>query len=138
MPAIDPIKVTGLREFSRDLKKVNGDLPKALRVALNGAAEIVVDEASGNVPRVTSKAANSIKARSTRTAVRITGGGARAPWYPWLDFGGRVGRNRSVHRVFYSEGRYLYAAYHERGPEFADILERALLDIVASAGIAVD
>lgn len=136
--AIEPIRVTGLKEFSRDLKKIDADLPKALRVALNGSAEIIVDEARGDVPRLTGKASASVKARSTKAAVRITGGGNRAPWYPWLDFGGRVGRNRSVRRAFLADGRYIYAAYHNRQPEFAEILEAALLDIVASAGIAVD
>jgi hypothetical protein len=136
--AIEPIRVTGLKEFSRDLKKIHADLPKALRVALNGTAGIVVDEARPRVPRLSGKAAASLKARSTRAAVRVTGGGNRCPWYPWLDFGGAVGRNRSVRRAFLSDGRYLYAAYHDRQPEFADVLEQALLDVVASAGIAVD
>ncbi|HZO69204.1 MAG TPA: HK97 gp10 family phage protein [Kribbellaceae bacterium] len=134
----DAIKVDGLAEFSRSLKKLDTDLPKALRVALNEAADVVVSDAKRRVPTRTGRAQRSIKARSTRTAVRIAEGGTRAPYMPWLDFGGRVGRNRSVVRPFRKEGRYLYAAYFDRKAEFGEVLTRALLDVARQAGVEVE
>ena len=140
MTGIDPIRIDGLREFQRDLKKLNSDLPKAMRIALNEAADIVVGEAVPRVPKRSGKAARSIKARSTQTAVRVSGGGNRAPYYPWLDFGGRVGRNKGVRRAFLAEGRYIYAAYGDKrdSGEFAAVLSKALIGVAAQAGIAVD
>lgn len=134
----DPIRVNGLAEFSRNLRKLDNDLPKGLRVAMNEAAQVVVDYAVPRIPRRSGKAARSVKARSTRTAVRVSGGSARVPYYPWLDFGGKVGRGRSVSRPFEKEGRYLYAGFFAKRQEFSAVLERALLNTAAQAGIEVD
>lgn len=134
----DAIRVQGLAEFQRNLKKIDSDLPKALRVALNEAADVVVGYAKPRVPKRSGRAAASIKARSTQKAVRIAAGGSRAPYFPWLDFGGRVGRKRSVKRAFLPEGRYLYAGYYARQKEFVEILERSLVDVARKAGVEVD
>src|SRR5689334_15341087 len=83
----EPIKITGLAEFNRALRRMSTDLPKALRQAQNEAAGIVVDWARPRVPVRSGRAARSVRASSTRTAARVTGGGARVPYYPWLDFG---------------------------------------------------
>ncbi|MDX3006740.1 HK97 gp10 family phage protein [Kribbella solani] len=132
------IKVDGLSQFVANLKSMDRELPKALRVAFNGAAEIVVKDARHRVPSKTGKARASVKAKSTQTAVRISGGGNRAPYYPWLDFGGRVGRNRSVRRTFQKDGRYIYDAYYRNINRFGEVLEQALLDVAAQAGVEVD
>jgi hypothetical protein len=136
----DPVKIEGLAQFSRDLKKLDSDLPKALRVALNEAADLVVDRARPGIPTRSGKAARSVRKASTRTAVRVRAGGARAPYYPWLDFGGRVGKGRSVVRPFDKHGRYLYAGYFKlkASGEFEQVLTKALLDVVESAGIEVE
>lgn len=135
----DPISITGLRKFSRDLKKLDSDLPKALRLALNEAADVVVSDARPRVPSRSGRAKRSIKARSTRTAVRVSGGGSRAPYYPWLDFGGRVGPGGSIRRPFIKDGRYIYRAYFDASvrDEFTRVLEKSLIKVAASAGIEV-
>jgi len=134
----DAIRVDGLAQFSRNLRKLNADLPKALRIALNDAANVVVDYARPRVPRRTGRAQSTIKARSTRTAVRVVAGGRRAPYFPWLDFGGRVGRRKSVRRAFYAEGRYLWVGLRVKRPEFEAALTKALLDAARSAGVEVE
>lgn len=136
----EPIRIDGLKEFQRNLKKLNADLPKAVRVALNEAADVVVGAAVTRIPKRTGRAARSVKARSTRTAVRVSGGGNRAAYYPWLEFGGRVGRKKAVRRAFLPEGRYIYGAYADKrdSGEFGEVLQRALLDVVREAGIEVD
>lgn len=133
----DPIRVDGLAEFRRNLKKLDGDLPKALRIALNEAADIVVGDARPRVPTRTGRAAASIKARSTQTAVRVVGGSKRVPYYPWLDFGGKVGRRKSVRRAFLKEGRYLYRSYFDNRDEFSKVLTAALIDVARQAGVEV-
>ena len=142
----DPIKVEGLAEFSRNLKKLDADLPKALRVALNESAGLVVDYARPKIPSRSGRARGSVKTASTRTAARVRGGGNRAPYYPWLDFGGSVGRGRtgrgtgSVHRPFKKDGRYIYDGYFKlkASGEFQTTLEAALLDVARQAGIEVE
>src|SRR5574342_787900 len=131
----EAIKIDGLAQFSRNLRKLDADLPKALRIALNDAADVIVDYARPRIPKRTGRAASTLKSRSTRTAVRVSAGGRRAPWYPWLDFGGKVGRNRSVERAFIKEGRYIYKGYFAKRDEFSEVLTRSLLDVARQAGI---
>lgn len=136
----DAIKIDGLAKFSRDLRKLDSELPKALRIALNEAADLVATGAKARVPKRTGKAASTIKPASTRTAVRVKAGGKRAPYYPWLDFGGRVGKRRSVKRPFIKEGRYLYAVYFDLrdSGRIQQVLTRALLDVARQSGVEVD
>ncbi|WP_240033199.1 HK97 gp10 family phage protein [Micromonospora globbae] len=134
----EPIRITGLAEFSRNLRKLDNDLPKGLRLAMNEAAQVVVDYARPRIPRRSGRAAQSVRARSTRTAARVMGGGARVPYYPWLDFGGRVGPRRSVERPFKKEGRYIYAGFYAKRAEFEQILVDALVKVARDAGVEVD
>jgi hypothetical protein len=134
------IRIDGLAEFARNLGKLDRELPKALRIAMNQAADLVVADARPNVPKRTGRAAKTIRAASTRTAVRVTEGGKRAPYMPWLDYGGKVGRNKSVRRPFIKEGRYLYPAYFRLrdSGKIQEVLAGALIDVAAQAGVVVD
>ncbi len=136
----EAIRIDGLREFTRGLKKLDADLPKAVRIALNKAAGLVIDEARPHVPSRSGKAARSMRGQSTRTAVRVTAGGNRAPYYAWLDFGGRVGRKKATQRAFSPDGRYLYPAYFRLRDDgsFVDVMSAALVDVATAAGIQVD
>lgn len=131
------VQVTGLNEFKRGLRDMDRELPKALRVALNTGAEVIVDDARPRVERRTGRAASTVKARSTQNKARVVGGGNRAPYYPWLDFGGRVGRGRGVDRPFLTNGRYIYDAFFRRRDEFVDVMRDELLDVARTAGIEV-
>lgn len=137
----EPIKIEGLAEFRRNLKKIDSELPKAIRLAANEAANIVVDEAKPRVPRGPGRgghAADSIKAGSTGTAARIKGGGRRFSYYPWLDFGGRAGRNKKVKRPFLKTGRYIWKAFDDRSGDVWKKLSDGLVDVARSAGVEVD
>lgn len=136
----EAIKVEGLKQFNRDLKALDSDLPKAVRLAFNAAVDLVVATAKPGVPSRSGRAARSIKPRSTRTQARVSAGGNKAPYYPWLDFGGRVGRRKAVSRPVLKEGRYLYAAYfqHKRSGDFERVMSEGLVDVARQAGIEVD
>lgn len=138
MAAIEPIKVTGLAEFNRNLRKLDSELPKVLRLAHNEAAQLIVDYARPRVPRKSGRAAGTIKAKSTRTETRVSGGSKRVSYYPWLDFGGRVGPKRSVRRPFIKQGRYLYPALGANYDEFTALLERKLIDVARQVGVEVE
>ncbi|WP_307937034.1 HK97 gp10 family phage protein [Salinispora arenicola] len=108
-------------------------------MAMNDAAQVVVDWARPRgVAPVRAGSSARCGSASTGKAVRVRAGGARVPYYPWLDFGGRVGRGRSVRRPFRREGRYLWAGYAAKSDEVRRLTERALLDAAKSAGVEVD
>lgn len=135
----EAIRISGLTEFRKQLRELDKELPKALRVAFNEAADGTVEAARRQVPRRTGRAAASLRTKSTQKYARASGGSARAPYYPWLDFGGSVGRDGSVHRPFFKNGRYLYNSYFRRrdSGEFERDLQKALLSVALRAGLDV-
>lgn len=136
----DAVRVEGLNAVAKAIRRIDPELAKELRVVLNDAADTIVDRARPGVPKRSGRAAASIKAKSTRSLARVTGGGSRAPYYPWLDFGGRVGRRRSVTRQFRKRGRYIYKAYFRArdSGEFQDQMHDGLLDVLRRAGLETD
>ena len=132
----ETVRLAGIRELNAALKQVDTDLPKGVRLALNAATETLAGRIRPLVPSVSGRARASIKARSTRTAARLSVGGARAPYYPWLDFGGTAPRAGT--RPFRKDGRYIYASYFKHRDELAVNLEAALLEAARSAGVEVD
>lgn len=132
---IDPIMVQGLSEFRRNLRDMDAALPRALRLAGNEAANIVVDSARPTVPSRSGKARQSIKARSSQTATRVTAGGSRAPYFPWLDYGGKVGRDNTATRPWRPDGRYVYPAYRRERTRVEETLNAALRRIADDAGV---
>lgn len=134
----DAIQIRGLAEFVRNLKALDSELPKVLRKTFNTAGETIVMEARSRVPSKSGAAAKSVRAQSTPKAFRITGGSKRVPYYPWLDFGGKVGRGKSVSRPFQKDGRYIYASYFKHRDGLAAALEAGLIEAAQSAGVEVD
>ncbi len=133
----DKIAVEGLAEFSRALKKLDADLPKLIRVTNNEAANLLINKTRQKMPSRSGKAQNSLKARSTRVSARVSIGGPKAPYVPWLDFGGKTGRNKSVIRPFYKDGRYLYPTLGEIKDELAEVQYKGMKDIARQAGLDV-
>lgn len=134
----EPIRVEGMAEWNRALRRLDPEAAKALRIAHNKAAQIVVNTAKPRVPLGPGRgghAKDSIRVASTRTATRVKAGSNRMPYYPWLDFGGAVGRGNSVRRPFIKEGRYIYAAYNDNKPEIERVLKAELEAVINAAGL---
>lgn len=134
---VEPIKIRGLVEFNKSLKSMSDDAPKQLRLANNEAADIVVMWATSHVVRRSGAAARTIKAKSTRTLVRVSGGSKARPYYPWLDFGGKVGRKHSVKRPYLKSGRYIYPGYTNNVQRVEGVLVTALVKVATDAGLEV-
>lgn len=128
------VEITGLREFQAALKKMDRDLPRQLAKQFKSIAGKVAGQARGTVPHRSGDAAGSIKASGTQKGAFVTGGGARVPYYPWLDFGGAVGRRKSVKRDFLPGGRYIYPAAHDLSGETFDAAQDAIRDAAKGAG----
>lgn len=139
MPGGDAVRVEGLADFRRAVRQLGGkELGKGLRATLNASALFLIEKAQPLIPRRTGAAAKSLKARSSQDSVRIAVGGKRAPYYPWLDFGGRVGPAGGVHRPFIKSGRYLYPTLTAHSADFERLMESGLADVARAAGIDVD
>jgi hypothetical protein len=132
----EAIEIQGLAEFRKGLLAIEADwsATEGLKRVGDEAAQLIVDWVRPRIERKTGTAARSVTASSTQTAARVTGGGKRAPWYPWLDFGGRVGRKRSVHRPFDAGGRYIYPGFDAVRPEVTKALTEGLVRTIHKVG----
>lgn len=132
------IKVVGLNEFRRGLKGIDSGLPKAMRLTLNEVAQEFIGWVRPKIPKLTGAAAASLKPQSTQSQARIAAGGPKAPHYPWLDFGGRVGKKKSVVRPYIPDGRYIFPTLVERQPDVETVMLKGLAQLASSSGIEVD
>lgn len=133
------VQVGGLAALNRGLRAIDKEAPKALRLAFNDSANLLVDKARPTVPSVTGAARASMKARSTRTSARVAVGGRRAAYFPWLDFGGE-GKvaGRPAQREFLKEGRYIYPTLRRILPDIEQSLQEGIEAVVAAAGLELD
>jgi hypothetical protein len=131
------LAVAGLSDMRRGLKGMDKDLPKTMRPALNSVAQVVVDAAKPKVPSKTGAARGSLKAASSQTQSRISAGGRAAPYYPWLDFGGSVGRKKATKRDFYKSGRYIFPTVAEKQDAIQAAMFKAIQQLASANGIDV-
>lgn len=132
------LEVEGLAAVQRSLREVGPAAAKGLRLALNEAADLLIAKVTPTIPSLTGAARRSLKARSTGKAVRIAVGGRRAPYYPWLDFGGRTGPRRSVVRPYIADGRYLYPGLRANRDDIQRLIDRRIREVARDAGLDVD
>lgn len=134
----DAIKIDGLRQFQKALKDVDKGFPKQLRLILNEAVNEVIDYARPEIPVKTGRARASLKARSNQRSARVAVGGTKAPYYPWLDFGGEGRRrHKPPARPFIKKGRYLYPGLDARRDEVTAIMARGMTELATAAGLDV-
>lgn len=109
-------------------------MPAALRESEHDAAEIVANTARTRVPlgpAVNGHAVTSIQVNKSE----VTGGGPRYPYYPWLEFGGRVGPQGSVQRAWKHSGRYLFPALESNDREIENQMDDAVEDAARRSGL---
>lgn len=134
----EKITVTGLREFQQAVKAMDAGLPKTMRLVFNDAAGLVIDWARPRIPSKTGRARASLKARSSQREARVSIGGNRAAWVPWLDFGGegRI-KGRPAARPFIKDGRYVYQGLKVKRTEVTEIMSAGLTQLAREAGLEV-
>lgn len=134
----EKIKVDGLAQLSRALNKVDKEAAKQLRLVGNEAADLLISKTRPLIPHRTGTAAKSLRAQSTRTSARVSVGGARAEYYPWLDFGGEGRRpGRPGHRDFVKSGRYLYPTLGREHGAIEKLLQTGIVLVAEGAGLDV-
>lgn len=164
------LKVRGLGELVAALKKVAPETRRELVSALKQVGKVVADDTKGAMPKRSGAARRTVKVkvvtRRGADGVVISEGGAVAPYVPWLDFGGSVGRGRtttkrvtvsrhaggriqvharslggmgtgSVTRRFSRDGRYLYPALARHTDDMERAVAEAVATAVTSAGLEV-
>lgn len=124
------VQIQGLREFSRRVRSADADLSKELRTGLKEIASVVANTAKQKVPTRSGRLASSVRATSTARVGKVSMGGARVPYAGFIEFGGSVGRGKSVKRPFKKDGRYLRPAYEAHRGE-VEVAAHVLIDKIA-------
>lgn len=137
----DGIRVVGIAELQKELRNVSTDLPKDLRKLNLAAAAVVAEEARTKAPNQSGKLRGSIVARAEQRGASVKGGGARVPYFGFIDFGnkvhggGGVGRRDSHPRPFLHKGRIIYPALSDKFDEVIELYEDGLADLIERAGL---
>ena len=166
------MKLTGVADYLAALRKVAPEAKRELAASLKAIGKIVVTDAQGSMhfkhPTGKAKRAFKVKVVTRRgfEGVEIAEGGPVAPYLPWLDFGGSVGRGRrtthrvtitgagdgrvrvqrkavgsrgtgSVVRPYIKDGRYLYPAYYRRYDDMVAAAFAAVHVAATRAGLEV-
>lgn len=137
MAVVDPIRIDGLAELKRAFGNIDKDTPKTIRLGLNEVAEIVAKIARSRAPKRSGKLAASIKANSTATAGRVKGGSKTVGYFGFIDYGGKVGVHKSVHRPFIKTGRIMYPAFDSQRDNLQALLQKKLDALVEANGLSV-
>ena len=142
-------EVEGLIAMKKAFRAANDGTHKAIGRRLKEVATLVASEVAGRVPIRSGRAASSVRALATQESASVAAGGAKAPYYAFLDFGGSTGRGHvsgaadsgSVKREWYGaggsgsgEGRYLYPAIRDMSDEIARETGEAIHEALADAG----
>ena len=106
------VKVRGLDGFQHELEVSEDRLVEGVRSLMSELADETASDARNRARsgKLTGASMNSI--RSPGPVVRA---GDDVPWYGFADFGGRVGRNRSIVRRYIKGGRWLFPAVKDLG-----------------------
>jgi hypothetical protein len=133
------IKVVGLEEFQRAVRGMDAGAQTMVKKILTEATGVVIDYARPRMPNRTGAARASLKAKQNARTADVSIGGARAPYVPWLDFGGQGRRpGRPPARPWLKHGRYVYAALDAKRTAVEDILTDGLTQLALDAGLDLD
>lgn len=134
------VEVKGLAELSKAFKAVDEDVASGMKDAFLGIAREVVGTAQQRMPHNTGRAQSSVKPRATAKGAGIAFGGNKAPYMPWLDFGGSVGRGHQPGQAWSGAikrdwrgkpggmGRYVYPAISDSKDEIIKAVEELVED----------
>lgn len=140
------VRVVGIPDLQKALRQLDKSLPRELAEGLQVAAEIVAAQARPKVPYVSGDAVASIKTRKQQRAAALAVGGSKAPYFPWLDFGGSTGRGHVPKRAGsgaikrewlgkpVGDGRYIYPSLREKRHEVVEAVDEVLESMAKRAG----
>lgn len=117
------ISAAQLAELTAALRDLDDDIGDLAMSLLEDISRDIATEVRSRVPYRTGRARQSYQVHGHS----IVFGGEQAPYAPWLEFGGKVGRKDSVKRPYTRKGRYLYPTIAEN----LDDIEKRVDDLIS-------
>lgn len=95
----DAVRIEGLTEFRKELRKVAGkDGLAALKAVNVKVAEMIVERTKPKMSKKSTRSAASLKAAKTTNAAFVRGGGKSAPMFGGVEFGSYSNQARTTRR----------------------------------------
>ncbi len=133
----DPIQVAGLRDFNRELRKLDRTFPREIRRINLRVAQQVAAKARSNAEGwggAIGKASTSIKALAQQSRAQVRIGGERYPYALGGEFGSKRFKQFDPWRGSGPEAGYaLYPAIREESPEIIASYSRMVADATRAA-----
>lgn len=137
------------------MRTVDKALLPELREGMKDAADIVVADIVSKVPSNTGRARASVRSVSSGNTIYVKAGGARVPYFGWLDFGGKLpdkrprnakalswagashpsARAEGATRAKLGDGRYVYPAIRRKTPQVIEAAALAFDQAAQRAGL---
>jgi hypothetical protein len=134
------VSIAGLREFRRDLRRVDKTLPKELGKAHQEVGQIVADEAIRRAPAGPHQGAGSvtpikgsIRALRRQSGAAVAMGGARSPHVPPTEFGGTLARHASRSRTTVHQRAFLYPAIAAKTDQVLLVYSKLIQQVAGKA-----
>jgi len=133
----DPIRVEGLKDLTRELRKADRDFPKQIRlVNLRIATDVANEARSGatSLGGVAAKAAPSIRALAQQSRAQVKLGSDRYPYALGAEFGSlRFRQFKAWRGSGQSAGYFLYPAIRKESPQIIASYSRMVADVTRAA-----
>ncbi len=126
----DAIRIDGLRELSRALKRVEDGLQKEIPKRLKPIAERVAGTAAGKINTKSGRLVGSLRPFATQRAAGVRMGRKNVPYAGAHEFGGYP-----AGRPFLPEGRALYPTFRDQAPRVEQEVVDALNDLIRETGL---
>lgn len=131
------VRVEGLADFQRELRRLDSKLPRELTAANRAAAEMVAERARSRargLGSVAAKSAPSIKAAAEQRRSKINLGDNRHPFALGAEFGGRRRPTTQQFEPWTGKtGRFFYPTIRDTEDEFMAVYERAIDQLARAA-----
>lgn len=130
------IEVVGLRDLQKELRAIDKDFPKELRLANKEAAQVVADATRASFASrggVAPKVAASVKALAQQRNASVKIGGARFPYALGSEFGGRARRTTQQFPPFQKGGYSLFPTVKDKREEVIKVYDEAIDRLLARA-----
>lgn len=140
------IKVVGLKEFQKELRAIDKDLPKQLRLANKEGADVVAEAAKESFASrggVAPKVAPSIRSAAEQRRASVKMGGKKYPFAGGAEFGGgKYGKGNpkppgggytTQFEPFRKTGYSMFPAIRDKRDEVIEVYGKALERLMSKA-----
>jgi hypothetical protein len=128
------VKVDGLKQLTRDIKRLSDVdtkvVGKALRDAGRRAAEPVAAAGRSALPRRSGRLSGTVRTRQAQTGYGVVFGNKAKPYAGWVEFGGHREQPHASSREYVRDGRYVFPAAATQHDRSIALYAEAMGDVI--------